>query len=225
MGTENVLQDIFEFSGIDTLQAHTQGLIRVEKDIRDQLGTNAHLLDAYLELLLNAMNEMDTQDAVIEGFEAGKALMQMIRNALGKGRTEHADHSFAARVWRFIKEHPLEVSGTSMRAAVYYIALSDAWRAHTLKEVADKFQQQCRSVDLTVAKFDYLRSEIQGKLEDKVLLDRMTEYFLARHGAIPPLAAFSQGMAAHLNYEMLAMDSGGTMPAFRVWLDSGIGSL
>ncbi len=212
-------------SGAAVPRADTDGFLHAEAEVRARLGGDAHLLDACLDRLLDALNALDAQETVVEGFEAGSILAGIVRYVLGMGHENQAGHPFVPAVRAFVEAHPLPYDDKVQQASVYYIAMADKWREACLDEAAKAFQGKILTAHVIPAEADSLYEQICARLGDDALLDRMVDSFLSRHRMVSPMTVFAQGLASHLNYEMMGRDHENTTTSYRLWVDSGIGTM
>lgn len=217
--------DCFDAQHVSTFTENTCRFIELHASVQTQLGENAYLLDVYLESLLKTLNEMDAQDATVEGFEAGRKLYLIVQYEVWDREWEHSSHPFARAVRNFIAQNPLDAVDCPLCISVYYIAVADAWRKFCLQEAADTYLKQCLKADITPRGSVQLYNEIRVAMDDSLMLEQLMELFAARHCAVLPLAAYSQGLASHLNYEMMQHDESTLHRAFQLWLSSGIGTM
>lgn len=226
MVPQHDFMNLFDVQPVLGLAEETCQFMELQAAVRKRLGENAYLLDVILELLLRTLNEMDAQDAASEGFEDGRKLHLIVQHEVWDRESEFSSHPFAKRVRAFIQQNPLDIDDHKMQIEVYYIAVADAWKTYCLREMSKSYMKQCQKADILPKSAVLLYNEILTALGDGAAdMERLMEIFAIRHYAVPPLQAYAQGIASHLNYEMMQHDDSGLHTAFRLWLDSGIGTM
>lgn len=211
--------DILGCSDGELAESSLHSFFSLAKEVRMQLGRRGYLLDNYLSLFFEAVNNSLTTDTSEEGIEnAGSYQVlcdQVLRNSDLQGDSPHA-----AKLGEILKEHPFISSfqESDTQRELLFVLAADMF----LEEAFTRFisdQKDSMSYTLDIIKLGDLYRQIAAIVGEPLAETfnlRLKQTFLI----VPLAAVFRQAFTHTLIFKLAHRDSETSRQVFQLLLDN-----
>lgn len=199
------------------LQPSTDSWIPIAKDIREQLGDKAYLLDNYLSYLFAGLYLNPAGESAASGDEASTMLWNAIRCAMAGDDEEGKHYSLYPQVKKYVEEHPLPYQEELTRHNVYYVALASKLPVDQLPHFTKKARPTVKDTD--IVRMRELYGQIGGMMEDFEPISRLRASVLSCLQVADPARIFLQGTVEALLFSLTYRDNETSKQVFQLLLD------
>jgi hypothetical protein len=213
----NDYDDIFGKAEIEKLRNDMEGFFKLSDEIRRELGKKGYLLDKYIAILLEGMNETLLYEAAEEGFMA----LSRFRNfclLVMDGKADCSDHPLYEKVKEYIDSNPLNYQEKHVRLDFYCIALHGCFSEHAAEEYAS-LQYELQGSVFDIVSLRELYTEISA-LTGGEQMEKLNFLMRRRFLMVTPMTGFIQGMTGGLLYSLTYRDDETFKTVAQLWLDN-----
>lgn len=193
-------------------------IFRLAKQIRLRLGKQGYLLDNYLNLIFQGLDEGFTSEIMNEGEEISCSLQQLLRHVLN-GTEPAKPHPLYQRMREVLEQHKeiLSFQEQYTRGCLLMALLADEWMAHTVAE----FVEEQNKFLFETGDIVYLRQLYDEicRLAGESLMEDLNRRLQRRFLIVSKVPAFAQGFTDDLIGRLSWRDRETSKQIFQLLLD------
>lgn len=177
-------------------QATVKNILELTEEIKKRLDNKGYLMDKYLSLILEAVNQTLCHEAATDGFESGSSLRRLCTAILNHDAAENLP--FYEKAKELADEHPLEFQEKCTKVDIYFCLLADKYLDYVLEETTEEWVNKV-SEKLDVIYLNELYKTISAVVGESDL-EQLNLLIRQRFFSVLPAQAFAQGFTNDLLY-------------------------
>lgn len=201
----------------EAISEATTEIFKLAKEIRNSLSSQGYLLDSYLSMIFESLNNRLAYDIADEGFQVFSDLFGICTALQNENPRDMTKHPFYETAKKYVEEHPLPYQEKVTVRDFYCTELCSEFIDFAVKNFIKEEKNKLRRVLETVQLQEYYSKIVYLVGEEK--MSRLSELLKSRFLIARPVNIFLQAITNQFLYCLTTRDKETSKQIFQLILE------